>query len=57
MNLKLKIISISCLFIFLTNCTYKMHFGKACTPGNSEWSYVWLQEKGEVNVSKENCRK
>ena len=35
---------------------YKFHFGKACTPGNQEWSYVWFIEKdGTVNVTKENC--
>ena len=43
--------------LLLTNCTYRVHFGKACTPGNSEWSYVWLKEKGEVNISKDNCDK
>ena len=37
--------------LLLTNCTYRVHFGKACTPGNSEWSYVWLKEKGEVGIS------
>jgi len=41
--------------LLLTNCTYRVQFGKACTPDNSEWSYVWLKEKGEVNISKENC--
>jgi|TARA_Y100000114_G_C11741502_1_gene319182 hypothetical protein len=41
--------------LILTSCTYRIHFGKACTPGKSEWSYVWLKEKGEVNISKENC--
>ena len=41
--------------LFLTSCTYRVQFGKACTPGHSEWSYVWIHEKGEVNVSKENC--
>ena len=26
----------------MTSCTkYKLHFGKACTPDNREWSYVW----------------
>ena len=43
--------------LLLTNCTYRVQFGKACTPGNSEWSYVWLKEKGEVNISKDNCDK
>ena len=43
--------------LLLTNCTYRVQFGKACTPGNSEWSYVWLKEKGDVNISKENCDK
>ena len=43
--------------LLLTNCTYRVQFGKACTPNNSEWSYVWLKEKGEVNISKDNCDK
>lgn len=52
-----KIILICFATLFLTSCTkYKIHFGKACTPGTSEWSYVWFMEKdGTVNVSKENC--
>ena len=33
--------------LFLTSCTYRVQFGKACTPGHSEWSYVWIKEKGE----------
>ena len=42
--------------LLLTNCTYRIQFGKACTPGNSEWSYVWINEKGEVNISKETVQ-
>ena len=41
--------------LILTSCTYRVQFGKACTPGHSEWSYVWIKEKGEGNISKENC--
>ena len=43
--------------LILTSCTkYTLQFGKACTPDNREWSYVWFIEKdGTVNVSKENC--
>jgi len=51
----MKIIMTVLMALLLTNCTYRVQFGKACTPGNSEWSYVWLKEKGEVNISKENC--
>ena len=37
---------------------YTLHFGKACTPDNREWSYVWIMEKdGTVNVAKDNCIK
>ena len=45
--------------LMLTSCTkYTLHFGKACTPDNREWSYVWFMEKdGTVNVAKENCIK
>ena len=45
--------------LILTSCTkYTLHFGKACTPDNREWSYVWFMEKdGTVNVAKENCIK
>ena len=38
--------------LFLTSCTYRVQFGKACTPGHSEWSYVWLKEKGENKYPK-----
>ena len=53
----MKTIAIIIIALAMTSCTkYKMHFGKACTPGNQEWSYVWFIEKdGTVNVTKENC--
>ena len=51
----MKIVMTMLMALLLTNCTYRVQFGKACTPGNSEWSYGWLKEKGEVNISKENC--
>jgi hypothetical protein len=51
----MKIVMTMLMALLLTNCTYRVQFGKACTPDNSEWSYVWLKEKGEVNISKENC--
>ncbi len=53
----MKIIAIIIIALTMTSCTkYKLHFGKACTPNNQEWSYVWWIEKdGTVNVSKENC--
>ena len=51
-------IAIIIVALAMTSCTkYKLHFGKACTPDNREWSYVWFMEKdGTVNVSKENCK-
>ena len=53
----MRTIAIIVIALAMTSCTkYKMHFGKACTPDNREWSYVWFIEKdGTVNVSKENC--
>ena len=43
----------------LTSCTkYTVKFGKKCTPGNSEWSWIWVMEKdGSVNVAEKNCIK
>ena len=53
----MKTLAIIIIALAMTSCTkYKFHFGKACTPGNQEWSYVWFIEKdGTVNVTKENC--
>jgi hypothetical protein len=53
----MRILAIIIVALAMTSCTkYKLHFGKACTPDNREWSYVWWIEKdGTVNVSKENC--
>ena len=43
----------SCL-VLLNSCTYHVKVGKKCTPGSTEWSYVWLV-KGETDISKSNC--
>ncbi len=46
----------SCL-VLLNSCnsaSYKVKVGKKCTPGSTEWSYLWLV-KGETDVSKANC--
>jgi len=55
----MKIIIIIFIALMMTSCTkYTLHFGKACTPDNREWSYVWIMEKdGTVNVAKDNCIK
>ena len=54
-NKKMRTMLIILTALLLTNCTYRVQFGKACTPNHGEWSYVWLVEKGEVNVARENC--
>ena len=41
----MKIVMIMLSALLLTNCTYRVQFGKACTPDNSEWSYVWFKRK------------
>ena len=52
-----KIIGLFFILLLATSCTkYKIHFGKACTPDNREWSYIWFVEKGGENVSKANCK-
>ena len=43
----------SCL-VLLNSCSYNVKVGKKCTPGATEWSYLWLV-KGETDVSKANC--
>jgi hypothetical protein len=43
----------SCL-VLLNSCTYSVKVGKKCTPGSTEWSYLWFM-KGASDVSKENC--
>ncbi len=43
----------SCL-VLLNSCSYNVKVGKKCTPGSTEWSYLWLV-KGETDVSKANC--
>ena len=54
----MRTIAIIIVALAMTSCAkYKLHFGKACTPDNREWSYVWFMEKdGTVNVAKENCK-
>jgi hypothetical protein len=42
--------------MFLASCTKVVEFGKQCTPGNKEYSYVWIKPANETtNVSKDNC--
>ena len=43
------------VFLFLTGCGYTVKLGKKCTPGHTEWSYVWFIEKEGQNVSRDNC--
>ncbi len=43
----------SCL-VLLNSCSYSVKVGKKCTPGSTEWSYLWLV-KGETDLSKNNC--
>ena len=52
----MKNIIIILIFLFVTGCGYTMKLGKKCTPGHTEWSYVWIVEKGGENVSKANCK-
>ena len=42
------------VFLFLTGCGYTVKLGKKCTPGHTEWSYVWFIEKEGQNVSRDN---
>ena len=41
----MKNIIIILIFLFVTGCGYTMKLGKKCTPGHTEWSYVWFIEK------------
>ena len=52
----MRLITIFTVFLFLTGCGYTVKLGKKCTPGHTEWSYVWFIEKEGQNVSRENCR-
>jgi hypothetical protein len=50
----MKTFLILCTAFILVGCSYSVKVGKKCTPGSTEWSYVWLV-KGETDISKENC--
>jgi len=41
-------------FILLSSCSYSAKVGKKCTPGSTEWSYLWFV-KGDSDLSKDNC--
>lgn len=51
-------LTLAMILTFVTACsaTHTLKFGKKCTPGHTEWSYVWLVEKGGDNVSRTNCK-
>lgn len=51
-------LTLAMILTFVTACsaTHTLKFGKKCTPGHTEWSYVWLVEKGGDNVSRKNCK-
>ena len=52
------------LFVFVTACstskqsdTYKIQFGKQCTPDSTKFSYIWFHTVyGEQQVRKEWCK-
>ena len=50
----MKTFLILCTALLLVGCSYSVKVGKKCTPGSTEWSYVWLV-KGNTDVSKANC--
>ena len=47
----MKTFLILCTALLLVGCSYSVKVGKKCTPGSTEWSYVWLV-KGDTDVSK-----
>ena len=47
----MKTFLILCTALLLVGCSYSVKIGKKCTPGSTEWSYVWLI-KGDTDVSK-----
>ena len=63
----MKIFSILCLFLILTNCsTHNVKVGKRCTAstvdGSFEKSFVWIVDKTTVKtfdkkINKKNCVK
>ena len=52
----MKNIIIITIFLLLSGCGYTVTLGKKCTPGHTEWSYVWFIEKEGNNVSRSNCK-
>ena len=44
----MKTFLILCTALLLVGCSYSVKVGKKCTPGSTEWSYVWLV-KGETD--------
>ena len=48
-----KIIVALIALVLLSSCTYRVKFGKACTPNHGEWSYVWKRrgQRGEGKLS------
>ena len=50
----LAVMLIMCCFILLNSCSYSVKVGKKCTPGSTEWSYLWFV-KGDSDLSKDNC--
>ena len=38
----MKTFLILCTALLLVGCSYSVKVGKKCTPGSTEWSYVWL---------------
>ena len=51
----LAVILISACLVLLNSCSYSVKVGKKCTPGSTEWSYLWFV-KGESDLSKDNCK-
>ena len=54
MKTALAVMLIASCLVLLNSCTYSVKVGKKCTPGSTEWSYLWFM-KGASDVSKENC--
>ena len=50
----LAILLIASCLVLLNSCSYSVKVGKKCTPGSTEWSYLWFV-KGESDLSKDNC--
>ena len=50
----LAVILLAACLVLLNSCSYSVKVGKKCTPGSTEWSYLWFV-KGESALSKSNC--